>query len=93
MVWQNIQSFTTWQTGEHQNQMFILMFQRSSIYTYCTMSRSNRNKILFTVLCGSEKKIKYEVKEDMSSFSQQQSGIVFFFFLKKQNNNTAFGIT
>jgi len=27
MDWQNIQSFPTWQTSEHQNQMFILVFK------------------------------------------------------------------
>lgn len=44
MVWQNIQSFPTWRTGEYQNQMFIPMFQRSSKYTYCTMNKSNIHK-------------------------------------------------
>lgn len=87
MVWQNIQSFPTWQSGEHQNQMFIPTFQRSSKYTYCTTSKSNRNQILFTVP-WIQKKIKYEVGEDMSSFPQWQSEIFkisFFFSLKSRS--------
>jgi len=82
MVWQNIQSFPTWQTGEHQNQMFIPMFQRSSKYTLRNEQKQQKSNSLHCTV--DTKKIKYEVGEDMSSFPNGKVKFLEFHYFSKK---------
>lgn len=70
MDWQNIQSFPTWQTSEHQNQMFILVFKEVAnilIAQKEEQQKSNSFHVLWV------QTIQYELGEDIPSFPQWQN--------------------